>query len=139
MYKRQVECYGGEPLQQYRVRLDRALPVIANGANVSITPQAPQTAELGERNGQRGFVVNGTFRLPFFMRYMRQTDYERMALSRANGIDLQYFMIYYSCLGVPEEYPLYFARLDQQIRTGLRKFSKQASTCFCRRDRNHYL
>ena len=26
-----------------------------------------------------------------------------------------------------------------QIRTGLRKFSKQASTCFCRRDRNHYL
>ena len=26
-------------------------------------------------------------------------------------------------------------RLDQQIRTGLRKFSKQASTCFCRRDR----
>ncbi len=113
-----IECYGGEPLRQFQVQT--AQPQLSNGPEPAISSIPVQHTELGDRNGQRGFVINGTFRLPFFMRYMRLVDYERIHLARANGIEMQYFMLYYSCVGVPEEYPLYFQRLDQQIRATLK-------------------
>jgi hypothetical protein len=77
-------------------------------------------AKLADVNGQRGFQIGSRFEMPFFNRYMATSDFERFADSRADGIDIQYFLMYSSCIRPRAEWPEFLARLDQQITSTLR-------------------
>lgn len=77
-------------------------------------------ASLSLDNGQKVFNIGGEPRLPFFMRYLLKSDFERFYYSRDSTIDLQYFMAYAACLGVRSEWQLVFDRMDQNISNMLR-------------------
>ncbi len=72
------------------------------------------------RNGVHGFQVGSQFKLPFMNRYMSTSDFKRIYDARENGVDIQYFMAYASCITRRSEWPGYFQRLDQQLTAALR-------------------
>jgi|GEM_PF-2055612 len=79
----------------------------------------PQTT-LNDINGQRGFQVGSKFEMPFMNRYMCSSGFERYLDSKANGIDIQYFLMYSACLRTRDQWQDFITRLDQQISSVLR-------------------
>jgi len=83
------------------------------------TEEFPLT-QLSDKNGQRGFHRGTSFMMPFLNRYFSTSDFERLHDSRANGIDIQSFFMYASCIRPRKEWQDFIERLGQQITNTLR-------------------
>ncbi len=118
---------GKSPLYLYFLP-DGGKTLLHGGAVGTLTVERPATAAIGPDhpaagvgncNGQLGFQIGERFEFPFFLRYTRTTGYEKFDLSRATGLDIQYFILYNRVLGLPSQWQEYFERCEQNIRAAL--------------------
>lgn len=77
-------------------------------------------AQIANRNGQHGFDIGSKFEMPFFNRFMCTCDFERFYDIRDNGLDIQYLLMYSSCIRPRDQWQDFIDRLDQQITAMLR-------------------
>lgn len=93
----------------------------AKDISTKVSRENYPAAKLEFNNGQFGFQIGKEFYLPFFMRYIKATDFERFYHNKDSGIELQYFLMYDRCIGrsSPSQQE-FFDRLDMNIRNLLR-------------------
>jgi hypothetical protein len=99
---------------------ERLIPIEINRPNEQINVEEHPVTQLGDINGQRGFKVGETFKLPFFNRFIGTCDFERIHDIKDNRIDIQYFWMYSSCIRPGTENDDFITWIDQQITSTLR-------------------
>jgi hypothetical protein len=99
---------------------NRLAPITIKRDFEAVKVEESPLAKLTDQNGQRGFGIGSKFEMPFFNRYMCTCDFERFYDIRANGLDIQYFLMYAACIRPRAEWQDFIDRLDQQIMAMLR-------------------
>jgi len=99
---------------------NRLAPITIQREQTLVKVEEFPLAKIANQNGQHGFGIGSKFEMPFFNRYMCTCDFERFYDSRENGLDIQYFLMYSSCIRPKAEWQDFIDRLDQQITAMLR-------------------